>query len=153
MGIDSYQLCRDWPLPIRYTRRRVVRGWGLDVGTELSGRSILIVEDEPLVALDIVENFRNAGASVMAAHRLSDGLRLAGHPDLSAAVVDFGLSDGEGTALCERLKERGIPVVLHTGYHHVDETCCADMLVAKPAAPHELVSAVVGLLASRQAIR
>jgi DNA-binding response OmpR family regulator len=122
-------------------------GWNM--GTELSGRSILIVEDEPLIALDIVENFRNAGASVIAAHRLSDGLRLAGHPDLSAAVVDFGLSDGEGTALCERLKERGIPFVLHSGYHHAGEACPADVLVAKPAAPQQLVSAVVGLLASR----
>jgi DNA-binding response OmpR family regulator len=125
----------------------------LDVGTELSGRSILVVEDEPLIALDIVENFRNAGASVIAAHRLSDGLRLAGHPDLSAAVVDFGLSDGEGKALCARLKERGIPFVLHTGYPHAGEACPADALVAKPAAPHQLISAVVDLLASRQAHR
>src|SRR6185503_19567838 len=123
------------------------------MGTELSGRSILIVEDEPLIALDIVENFRNAGASVIAAHRLSDGLRLAGHPDLAAAVVDFGLSDGEGKALCERLKERDIPFVLHTGYQHASEACAADVLVAKPASSHQLVSAVVGLLASRQATR
>ena len=108
-------------------------GWNM--GTELSGRSILIVEDEPLIALDIVENFRNAGASVMAAHRLSDGLRLAGHPDLSAAVVDLGLSDGEGTALCERLKERGIPFVLHSGYQHAGEACPADVLVGKTCGP------------------
>jgi hypothetical protein len=72
---------------------------------------------------------------VLAAHRLSDGLRLAGHPDLSAAVVDFGLSDGEGTALCERLKERGIPFVLHSGYHHAGEACPADVLVAKTCGP------------------
>ena len=118
------------------------------MGTELSGRSILIVEDEPLIALDIVAGFRNAGASVITAHRLCDGLRLAGHPDLSAAVVDFGLSDGEGTALCERLKERGIPFVLHTGYQQINEACRAGVLVPKPAAPHQLVSTVVGLLAS-----
>jgi len=60
----------------------------------LAGRSILIVEDEPLIALDIAEGFQNAGASVFSGHNLQDGLRLAGHPDLSAAVVDFGLRSG-----------------------------------------------------------
>jgi hypothetical protein len=38
----------------------------------LAGRSILIVEDEPLIALNIAESFHNAGASVMTAHRLQD---------------------------------------------------------------------------------
>jgi hypothetical protein len=33
-------------------------------------------------------------------------------------VVDYGLSDGEGTALCERLKAWGIPFILHSGHTH-----------------------------------
>lgn len=115
---------------------------------DLKGHSILVVEDEPLIALHIVACFRGAGASVMTALNLSDGLRLAGHPDLSAAVIDFGLSDGEGTALCERLNERRIPFVLHTGYQHVPEVCHTGVLIPKPADPHQLVSAIAGLLAS-----
>jgi len=117
----------------------------------LAGRSILIVEDEPLIALDIAEGFRSAGASVLSAHNLQDGLRLAGHPDLSAAVLDFGLRDGEGTALCARLKDRRIPFVLHTGYQHTSEACHAGVLVPKPTAPAELVSTVARLLASEAA--
>ena len=117
----------------------------------LAGRSILIVEDEPLIALDIAEGFQNAGASVFSAHNLQDGLRLAGHPDLSAAVVDFGLRDCESTALCERLKQRSIPFVLHTGYQHLNEACHAGVLVPKPATPAELVSTVARLLASEEA--
>jgi hypothetical protein len=39
----------------------------------LAGRSVLIVEDE-LIALDIVDCFRKAGASVFIAHKLEDGL-------------------------------------------------------------------------------
>ena len=120
---------------------------------DLKGRSILIVEDEPLIALDIAESFQMAGASVMTAHQLHDGLRLAGHPDLSGAVLDFGLSDGEGTALCERLTERGVPFVLHTGYQHVNEACRAGVLIPKPAAPAELVATVARLLASSEARR
>jgi DNA-binding response OmpR family regulator len=112
----------------------------------LRGRCILVVEDEPLVALDLVETFRRAGASVLSAHRLDDGLRLAALPDLSGAIVDFGLSDGEGTALCERLKERDIPFILHSGYSHVDEACLAGVVVSKPASSDVLVSTMIGLL-------
>lgn len=82
----------------------------------LAGHTILVVEDEPLIALTIVEDFKAAGASVHTAYNLCDGLRLADHPDLSAAVVDFGLSDGQGSTLCERLNERHVPFILHTGY-------------------------------------
>jgi DNA-binding response OmpR family regulator len=117
----------------------------------LRGRSILIVEDEPLIALDIAEGFRTAGASVLCAHNLRDGLRLAGHPGLSAAVLDFGLSDGDGTELCERLNERRIPFVLHTGYPRINEVCHGGVVIPKPAAPTELVSTIARLLASTEA--
>jgi DNA-binding response OmpR family regulator len=112
----------------------------------LTGRAILVVEDEPLVALDIAEHFRQAGACVFTAHHLQDGLRLAGHPDLSAAVVDFGLQDGDGALLCQRLEEHGIPFILHSGYSHLPDACRAGVVIAKPAPPTALVAAVARLL-------
>jgi DNA-binding response OmpR family regulator len=62
----------------------------------LVGRSILVIEDEPLIALDVGECFRRAGAFVLAAFNLRDGLRLAGDADLSAAVVDLKLTRFRG---------------------------------------------------------
>jgi DNA-binding response OmpR family regulator len=112
----------------------------------LRGRSILVVEDEPIIAVDIADCFQQAGACVYSAHNLRDGLRLAGHPDVSAAVVDFGLGDGDGAALCELLNERCIPFVLHTGYAHPSAACQAGVLVPKPAAPIELVTTIARLL-------
>jgi DNA-binding response OmpR family regulator len=139
---DDFDDRRSYFLP------RVVLLGSLSVGSfaPLSGRSVLVVEDEPLIALDIVEGFRAAGASVFCAHNLRDGLRLAGHPDLAAAVVDFGLSDGEGTALCERLSERGVPFVLHSGYEHISDACRRGTVVPKPAAPQQLISTIEKLL-------
>jgi DNA-binding response OmpR family regulator len=112
----------------------------------LTGHTILVVEDEPLIALDIIEGFKAAGALVHAAHNLRDGMRLADHPDLSAAVLDFAFSDGEGSTLCQRLSERHVPFVLHSGYDHVDEVCRSGTVVPKPAPPWQLVSAVEKLL-------
>src|SRR6266853_1031155 len=112
----------------------------------LTGCPILVVEDEPLIALDIVDSFQKAGASVLSAHNLQDGLRLAGHSDLSAAIVDFGLSDGEGAAVCKRLTERSIPFVLHSGYAHLPDACRAGIIIPKPATPTTLVTVMARLL-------
>jgi DNA-binding response OmpR family regulator len=113
----------------------------------LAGHSVLVVEDEPLIALDIVHCFRAAGASILIAYRLEDGLRLAEDPDISAAVLDFGFRDGDSSALCARLNERGIPFVLHSGYSDIPaEACTKGTVVPKPAVPAELVNVVTSLL-------
>lgn len=109
----------------------------------LDGRTILIVEDEPLVALDVAETIKAAGASVMLTHTLKDGLKLAEHADLSAAVLDFGLADGEANELCERLNGRGVPYVLYSGYDHVSDACRGGVLVPKPASPDTLIDALI----------
>lgn len=116
------------------------------MSSALSGHTVLIVEDEPLIALDIAEALRDAGASVLTAHRLADGLRLARHPDLSAGVLDFGLSDGLGTELCHALTQRGVPFVLHSGYQHVHDACRPGIVVAKPAAPQHIVNVIEKML-------
>lgn len=82
----------------------------------LIGRSILIVEDELLVALDVRAAFSAAGASVVSAANCSEALRMVNSPGLSAAVVDIDLGHGEDCSeVCERLSERGVPFVFFTG--------------------------------------
>ena len=85
----------------------------------LSGEAILVVEDEPLVALDLRQTLESAGAYVFAATQLSHALQLAGHPDISAAVLDYRLGDGDCTPICTLLSERGIPFVFYSGYDDV----------------------------------
>ena len=41
----------------------------------LTGRLILIAEDEPLIALEIMQGFEDEGARVIMAHTLAEGLR------------------------------------------------------------------------------
>jgi DNA-binding NtrC family response regulator len=112
----------------------------------LVGRSILIVEDEPLVALDVQQNFEAAGARVLVARSLQTALAAVEDPDLSAAVLDHALRDGDSSALCERLKERNIPFVLHTGYGNVEGACKDGVLIGKPINLEMLVTTVEQLL-------
>ena len=112
----------------------------------LQGRAILIVEDEPLIAMEIVRAFESAGARVLTTSTLRQALVLVENDDLSAAVLDHGLSDGDSSKLCERLKELGIPFVLHSGYSAVEGACKDAVLVAKPENPVVLVNTVAHLL-------
>src|SRR5262247_585794 len=80
----------------------------------LAGRSILIVEDEPLIALELHAAFIAAGASIVSAADSKEAVRMIGLPDLSAAVVDIDLGDGDDcSTVCKRLSERGIPFVFY----------------------------------------
>jgi DNA-binding response OmpR family regulator len=115
-------------------------------GTSLAGRSILIVEDEPLIALDLVKAFQQAGAVVLAARSLAEATPLVEHNELSAVVVDFGLGDHDADALCTRLDQRNIPFVLHSGYSHYGPACRNGIVVPKPASPATLIEIVVEFL-------
>jgi DNA-binding NtrC family response regulator len=112
----------------------------------LAGRSILVVEDEPLIVLSIIHAFEAAGAQVKAARTLAEAKCLVERDGLSAAVLDFGLGDGDADELCDRLTERKIPFVLHSGYGHVAEACRSGIVVPKPADPTILVDALAKAL-------
>jgi DNA-binding response OmpR family regulator len=115
-------------------------------GTSLAGRTILIVEDEPLIALDIATACETVGALVLSAATREDAARFVEDATLSAAVLDFGLKDGDAQPLCLRLNERNIPYVLHSGYTHCGDACHRGIVIAKPAAPTVVIAALLELL-------
>jgi DNA-binding response OmpR family regulator len=83
---------------------------------------------------------------VLKTSTLREALAVVEDDDLAAAVLDHGLSDGDSSKLCERLKELGIPFVLHSGYSAVEGACRDAVFVAKPENPEVLVTTVDGLL-------
>jgi CheY-like chemotaxis protein len=113
---------------------------------ELDGRLVLVVEDEPLVALHVQEFLEGAGACVLLAHGLAPARVHARHPDLSAAVLDHALRTDDTSEICTILKERNIPFVLYSGYSNVHGDCADGELVHKPAPPHALVATLAGVL-------
>ncbi len=79
------------------------------------------------------------------ARTLAEARGLVDQDGLSAAVLDFGLADGDDEQLCHRLAEREIPFVLHSGYGH-PVTCTKGLNIPKPASPDALIRAVLMLL-------
>ena len=116
----------------------------------LAGRVVLVVEDEPLVALEVTAALRAAGARVLTAGYLETGLFTTDNPELSAAVIDLQLSDGNGTAICRRLRHLGVPFVVHTGFPPmlIRGEWPDVPVISKPAQPEQIISALIGLLHS-----
>jgi DNA-binding response OmpR family regulator len=110
---------------------------------------ILVVEDEPVIAMDVVLGLRSAGASVSQARTVSDALCKVECPELSAAVLDHGLNDGDASRICDRLEQRNIPFVVYSGYDYVEGPCSEGEHVRKPVPPAVLVQRLVDLLVGR----
>ncbi|MGV3652438.1 MAG: response regulator [Devosia sp.] len=79
--------------------------------------AVLVVEDEPLVAMDMEGMLFSLGcASVAVAYTLEEGLKLADEQKLDFAVLDFNLSrQTDSIPIGQRLLERGVPFVIVTG--------------------------------------
>jgi DNA-binding response OmpR family regulator len=115
----------------------------------LRGRSILVVEDEPLIGMDIRAALEKAGAHVTATTTLRHAIILVEHDGLAAAIMDHALRDGDSTELCARLQARDIPYVSYSGYDPVKGASPDAPFVSKPASMDTLLGAVEGLLIGR----
>jgi CheY-like chemotaxis protein len=116
--------------------------------SSLEGLSILVVEDQPLVALDISQQFEAAGAALTTTNTLKHALILVEHDGLAGAILDHALGDGDSSLLCQRLRDRGIPFMIYSGYDTVCGACKDALHVSKPAAEGALVAAMEGLIMS-----
>jgi DNA-binding NtrC family response regulator len=114
--------------------------------SSLNGRSILIAEDEPLIALDIAQAFEDAGAEIVVTSTLHHALVLVEHDGLSAAVLDHALHDGDSSPLCQRLNERKLPFVIYSGLGKLHGACAKGEHIKKPANPKMLVTMVARLI-------
>ena len=112
----------------------------------LEGRSILVVEDQALIALDITQELEAAGAGVTTTNTLKHALILVEHDGLCGAILDHALGDGDSSLLCSRLKERGIPFMIYSGFATVGGACAGALHINKPAADGALVAAMAGLI-------
>jgi|SRR5262245_14192247 len=107
---------------------------------KLDGALILVVEDEPLIALDISSSLRDAGAQVVKAANVESALAAIAANRCSAAVVDYWLGVETGRAVARRLKEEHVPFLYYSGRALDDFTTGSGApVIAKPAGGREIV--------------
>lgn len=82
----------------------------------LSGRRVLLVEDEALVAMLLETILEDMGCvPVGPAATVEDGLAMAGEA-IDAALLDVNVAGRQVFPIAEALKARGVPFVFSTGY-------------------------------------
>ena len=83
------------------------------------GRSILIVEDEPLIAMMLEDFLDSLGHRIAGScESVEDALAVVERGDFDIAIIDVQLKNGEKVwPVADRLADAGKPFVLATGGH------------------------------------
>ena len=115
----------------------------------LSGKRVLIAEDEPLVGLDLEDAVLEAGAAPVGPFpSVAAALAALAHSKVDAAILDVRLIDGESFPIADALTRANIPLVFHSGHVtrlKIDGAYPGAALARKPCAPDRLLA----LLAER----
>ena len=81
----------------------------------LTGRNVLIAEDEPITAMDLAAAVTHARGNVIGpVSRLAEGMRLVAAGLVHGAILDVQLFDAEVTPLAHVLLHGGATVVFHS---------------------------------------
>jgi CheY-like chemotaxis protein len=85
--------------------------------TSLAGKRILVVEDEPTVAMMIEDMLEDLGCRVVGpALRITEALEFARSERIDAAMLDVNMGGGTSLEVARALAERSIPFLFATGY-------------------------------------
>jgi DNA-binding response OmpR family regulator len=120
----------------------------------LAHAPILIVEDEPFIALELQASIEDAGGEVLGpVGSVSAAMELLKTARVAAAILDVQLSDGDVTPVAEALLARGVPIVFQSGVNLPPELQrrCPDVIFYKKPASASLLLAKIAELIRRQA--
>ncbi|HEX4532686.1 MAG TPA: response regulator [Rhizomicrobium sp.] len=103
---------------------------------------VLLVEDEPLVAMMMEQILEDLGRNPTVASRVDDALSLAKTCDFDVAILDVHINGDFVFPIADVLAERGIPFLFATGRGEKDipQSHRGRPLLTKPFPPEELVS-------------
>ncbi|MEQ8405384.1 MAG: hypothetical protein RKE49_09820 [Oceanicaulis sp.] len=120
----------------------------------LDGATVLLVEDEALIGLDLQFILEEAGATVLGPiPTLSGAIRAASEEPLDAAILDIDLQGEDVFPAAEVLGERGVPFLFHTGHGRKAELAASFAnapVCSKPAAPSVLLNTLGDLIGRRR---
>lgn len=115
---------------------------------------MLVLDDEPLILLDLEFALEDAGCKPLTALDLIEALAIVHNTPISAAILDVSLGKGQTCEQVARtLADMGVPYVLHTGdLDRMDEGVrnLGGTLVPKPTPAAVVVARALEPLAIRQ---
>jgi PAS domain S-box-containing protein len=119
------------------------------INKTLKGKKILIIEDEPLLSMDMEASLAEVGCEVGGpAGTLAKAKQLIASSDYDAALLDANLAGESVDELAADLTQRNIPFAFVTGYgtEALPQGFREAIVLGKPFSKHQLRSVVQALL-------
>lgn len=115
----------------------------------IAGKRVLLVEDEPIVAMDVEDMLLELGFEVKGPYlRLSAALEAAATENIDLAVLDINLNGEESYPAAQALRDRSVPFIFATGYGQRETPFSGTPILAKPYRIQELEAALLKALES-----
>jgi len=111
---------------------------------------VLVIEDESLVGMEIECVIEELGHEVVGPiAELDEALDVAANEALCCAILDINIRGGHSYPVADILRERGLPVLLMSGYDRqtLPERLHGEVLLAKPFTSEQLDTAIRNLCA------
>ena len=110
---------------------------------------ILILEDEPLIAMELQETLEASGFEVVGpVHSCEAALELLWSMQVDAAVLDVILEEGTCEVVADELSLSGIPWAFASGYdtHELQDRFPHVPVIAKPSPSERIANVLTTLL-------
>ncbi len=133
--------------------RRAAGNGVKSTAADLRGKRVLVVEDEPLVAIEMEAELTSIGLDVVGpAMQIESAKRLIAENALDAALVDANLGGRSAEEVAAALAQKGIPFAFATGYGRegLPEAFRHMALLTKPFDSNGLKQIVCDLLSARK---
>ncbi len=112
----------------------------------LGNKTVLLVEDEALIGAMAVDMLEDLGATVIGPiSSVAKALAMAKSDNFDVAVLDVNVRGERVDPVADALAERGIPVLLATGYGVADKYS----VIEKPYTQDKLERGVLSVLQKR----
>lgn len=83
----------------------------------LDGLSVLLLEDEYLIAMDAEQTLTSFGVGkVNVVNTLEDAAKAAADDSIDVAILDININGRSSFEVAERLREKGTPIIFASGY-------------------------------------
>jgi len=115
----------------------------------LDGKSVMIVEDEAFIAMELEYILGDAGASIVGpVASLETAMKTAETAEFDVAVLDIMLGREEVFPLADMLRERGIGFVFHSAHaepQRLEKRYPGVALISKPSSAEQIAQSLAAL--------
>ena len=116
--------------------------------------TVLVVEDEFIIALDLSETVKDLGFDLEGPFEGNEDAIEAIEEDMpDLAILDVFTADGEVYPLADRLVEAGVPIIFHSGHVPPEEVRIRypqAQACSKPCPPDRIIDALQVAVAKAQ---